>query len=246
MSPAPDLDHTLTLIEREGRALLRACTARPDAAVTACPGWTTTELAVHTASVHRRVAHWCHIRAAEPVRWPDHEPDDPAAPWVWCAEALDLVLAALRDIGPAEPVWSWTDRRNGGFYHRRMLHETVVHRWDAEAATGTPAHIEPSIAADGIDEITEVGMRYRSGGEPVDYPVAHLLLVQNDGPGRWLLRSVDGTLLVGRNGDAGSRADATIEGPAEDLLLHLWGRPTGPVSITGDPDVAAAWARLAP
>lgn len=246
MTPAPDLESSLSITERDGRALIAACESSPAALVASCPGWTTTDLAIHTAGVHRRVAHWCTIRAAEPVRWPDHEPADPTEPWAWCREALDLVLAALRDIGPAEAVWSWTDRRNGGFYHRRMLHETVMHRWDAQAATGTSAHIETAVAADGIDEITEVGMRYRGDGSTVEYPDGNLLLVANDGPGRWLLRSIDGTLLVGRDGDAGNRADATMEGPTEGLLLHLWGRPTGPVAITGDPDVATAWSHVGP
>jgi uncharacterized protein (TIGR03083 family) len=241
-----DLDVALTIIDRDGRALVAAAQANPTAEVAACPGWSTADLAIHTTSVQRRVAHWCTIRAAEPVRWPDHEPADPAAPWDWCRQGLALVIEALRDIDPDEPVWSWTDRRTGGFYHRRMLHETVMHRWDAEAATGTPSHIPDAVAADGIDEITEVGMRFRGDGSPVDYPDGHLLLVANDGPGRWLLRSVDGTLMVGRNGDAGDRADATITGPTEDLLLHLWGRPTGPVAIAGDPDVATVWATIAP
>lgn len=241
----PDLTRTLRTIEREGEALIESARRSPGAPVRACPGWTNTDLAIHTTGVHRRVAHWCTHRVAKPERWPDHEPADPAAPWEWCKDGLRLVIAALADIGPDESVWSWTDRRNGGFYHRRMLHETVMHRWDAQDAIGTPSPIDADIAADGIDELMAVGLRYRGDGSSVEYPDGDVLLERTDGTERWRLRAMDGTLLIGHNGDAGSGADATVHGAAEDLLLFLWGRG-GQVTVTGNHEVAEAWSRVAP
>lgn len=241
----PDLITTLRTIEREGDILIAAAETAPDATVTACPGWSSTDLAIHTTGVHRRVAHWCAGRVTAPERWPDHEPPDPTAPWDWCRDGLRLVVAALRDIGPDEPVWSWTDRRNGGFYHRRMLHETVVHRWDAQEAAGTPGTIDADIALDGINELIDVGLRFRGDGSSVEYPNADVLLERTDGTDRWRLRAVDGTLLVAHNGDAGGSADAIVHGHAGDLLLYAWGR-RGHVSISGDRDAADAWARVAP
>ncbi len=240
-----DLDITLRTIAREGEALLAAAERRPDAAVRACPGWSTTDLAIHITSVHRRVAHWCANRLAEPARWPDHEPPDPSVPWEWCRDGLDLVVAALGGIGPDDAVWSWTDRRDGGFYHRRMLHETVIHHWDVQDAIGTPGHIDAEIATDGVNELTEVGLRYRGDGTSIEYPDGDVLLERSDGTDRWRLRAMDGTLLVARNGDAGTSADATVHGHAEDLLLYLWGR-RGHVTVNGDTDVAEAWTRVAP
>lgn len=240
-----DLDATLRIIGRQGETLIAGAEAHPHALVRACPGWTNTDLAVHTTGVHRRVAHWCANRLTKPERWPNHEPADADNPWDWCREGLALVVAALTDIGPDEPVWSWTDRRNGGFYHRRMLHETVVHRWDAQDAAGTPSPIDREIALDGIDELTDVGLRYRGDGSSVHYPDNDVLLERTDGTDRWRLRAVDGTLQVARNGDAGHGASATVQGDAEDLLLYLWGR-RGHVNVHGDTDVAEAWARVAP
>ena len=147
-----DLDTTLRMIKREGEALIASAEDAPEARVRACPEWTTTDLAIHATGVHRRVAHWCTIRATKPERWPDHEPSDPAAPWAWCREGLDIVVDALAAIDPNDSVWSWTDQRNGGFYHRRMLHETVVHRWDAQDASSTPSPIDADVATDGIDD----------------------------------------------------------------------------------------------
>lgn len=240
-----DIDTTLQTIERQGDALISAAEAHPTAMVRACPGWTTTDLAIHTTGVHRRVAHWCAGRLQKPERWPDHEPPDPTAPWAWCRAGLDLVVAALRDIGPEESVWTWTDRKNGGFYHRRMLHETVIHRWDAEDAAGTPSPIHADVATDGVNEILDVGLRYRGDGSSVEYPAGDILLERTDGTDRWRIRTMDGTLLVGRNGDAGTSADAIVQGHAEDLLLWIWGRG-GKVTVVGDTDVADAWAAVAP
>ncbi len=241
----PDLATALAATEAEGRRLFAVCEAAPDASVPACPGWTNTDLAVHTASVYRRVAHWCTIRAAKPERWPDAEPADPAQPWGWCRVSLALVLAALEDIGPDEAVWSWTDRRNGGFYQRRMVHESVVHRWDAESASGTAGSIDPEIAADGVDEVMDVGLRFRGDGSPIEYPDGSVLLVRTDGAQRWRLRAMDGVLQIARGADTGDSADATVAGTAEELLLYLWGRAE-PANVTGDPNVATAWANVAP
>ncbi len=242
----PDLDTALAIIRREGRLLFDTCESAPDAKVTVCPGWTNTDLAIHTTGVHRRVAHWCTQRLSKPERWPDHEPADPAQPWDWCRAGLDLVVAALSDIGPNESVWSWTDQKNGAFYHRRIVHETVVHRWDAQDASGTAGSIDGEVAADGIDEIIDVGLRFRGDGSPIVYPKGDVVLQRSDGAQRWRLRAVDGTLLVARGIDAGNHADALVHGPAEELLLYLWGRSTPTLAPQGDADVAEAWSRIAP
>jgi len=240
-----DLATTLQMIRRDGERLIATAQAHPDAAVRACPGWSNTDLAIHTTGVHRRVAHWTANRLQKPERWPDHEPADLAAPWDWCRAGLDLVLDTLADIGPDEPVWSWTDRRNGGFYHRRMLQETVVHRWDSEDAAGISSHIDAEVATDGVNELFDVGMRFRGDGSAIDYPEGDVLLERTDGTDRWRIRAMDGTLLIAHNGDAGTSANAMVQGHAEDLLLYLWGRG-GHVTIVGETDVAEAWAGVAP
>ena len=127
-----------------------------------------------------------------------------------------------------------------------MAHENAVHRYDAESATGTPAHIDPDLATDGVSEILAVAMRYRGDGRPIEYPDSSMLLVRTDSANRWMVRAMDGTLLVAHNGDAGNRADATLTGPAEDLYLYLWGRPAPALAVTGDADAAAAWSSVAP
>ena len=43
-----------------------------------------------------------------------------------------------------------------------------------------------------------------------------------------------------------AKGDAALRGPAESLLLRLWGRavPDGSVDLVGDPDAASAWLAL--
>lgn len=237
----------VTTAAREGRALLRAVRSAPDAAIQACPGWNATRLLGHVGGVHRFVTRA--VAGRSPTRPEPQSSDKPptgAEPWDWYEEGLAALVDALGRCDPSQPAWSWTDRRDAGFYQRRMAHENTVHRYDAEAATGTPATIDSDIAADGVGEILAVGMRFRSNGTAVDYPESSILLRRTDGADRWFIRAVDGTLLVAHNGDAGNRADATLTGPAEDLYLHLWGRPAPALSVSGDSEAAAAWSAVAP
>jgi hypothetical protein len=55
------------------------------------------------------------------------------------------------------------DLRRRGYsagFNGRIVHDTLVHRWDAEAGAGIagPA-MEPDIAADAADEVLDVGLR---------------------------------------------------------------------------------------
>ncbi len=237
----------LTTTAREGRALLDTAKSGPDAPVDCCPGWDTTRLLGHVGGVQRFVTRIVANRATERTSSePTDRPPTDVEPWDWYQEGLDQLLEALRGVDPGTPMWSWTDRRNAGFYQRRMAHEHTVHRFDAEAATGAAAHIDPDLAADGVNEILAVAMRYRSRGDAIEYPDSSLLLARTDGADRWLVRAMDGVLVVAHGGDAGDRADTTLTGPAEGLYLHLWGRPAPSLTITGDTDGAAAWSAVAP
>lgn len=241
---------TETLLDttaREGRALLAAVRSDPEAEIEACPGWDTTRLLGHVGGVHRFATRVVVNRAVErPEGEPTDRPPANTEPWDWYAEGLAALIEALRKVEPTTKMWSWCDRRDAGFYQRRMAHETTVHRFDAEAAVGAPAHIDSQFATDGVNEVLAVGMRYRSGGPAPEYPDSSMLMVRSDGSERWLVRAVDGTLLIAHNGDAGHRADATVAGPAEDLYLHLWGRRAPTLTISGDADAAAAWGAVAP
>ncbi len=237
-------ERAVSIVEAEGNQLIDGCEANPFALVDACPGWTTTDLAIHTTSVHRRVAHWCTTRATQPSQWPHSAPDDPSTPWAWCREGLRALVVALQNIAPDESVWSWTDQQNGAFYHRRMVHETIIHRWDVQTAGGLAQPIPEDLAVDGIDELAAVGMRFRGNGSSIEYPDDSLAVVASDTGHRWTFAAVDGSLTVERG--VATDADGSISGPAQSLLLYLWGRRATDPLMLANPDVASGWAAIAP
>ena len=145
----PDVPVTLAHVAADGGRIFDLAEANPNVLVPACPGWTLTDLAIHTSGIHRRVAHWVANRVSQMEPWPGGEPADPTNPFSWCREGLGLLLVALKAADPHASVWSWTDRRNAGFYQRRMMHENAIHRWDAESAVGTPGPIDADLATDG-------------------------------------------------------------------------------------------------
>ena len=142
--------------ENEIAALAEVIATAPDIAsdVPSCPGWTFADLAQHTGDVHRWATTIVETRATARVPFP--EADSPwASPdgWAqWLTSGARPLLAALRSAGPLTPVWSWGPGRTSGWWARRMLHETTVHRADAELALGVGPVIDPVVAADGIDE----------------------------------------------------------------------------------------------
>ena len=198
------------------------------AAVPSCPGWTIADLTRHVGQVylHKTVA----IReGAEPEPWPpsDLADEQPLA-------LLDRAYAGLLDEfavhQPQDRAWSWyTPDQSVGFWIRRMAHETVIHRIDAELGTGQPVTaVAADLAVDGIDELLKVFVAY-AVDEWGDYFTDMLAdspgrtyLVRTDGAA-WRVQTGPGLFTVeDHNGDA--TADVTVSGPPAALLRWVWNR----------------------
>src|ERR1019366_6282326 len=116
-----------------------------------CPEWTLRQLVTHVGRAHRWAAEITRRRsdAIIPFREvPDGKlPDDRAEQRAW------LNAGAVGEAG-SDLVWSFTGPAPAGFWIRRMAHETLVHRADAQLAAGAEPEpvIEAEIAADAIDE----------------------------------------------------------------------------------------------
>jgi uncharacterized protein (TIGR03083 family) len=240
-----DTDTLLSAVEREGRALAAAGRAGLDAPVPSCPGWGVADVVGHMARVFRSIAEHVERRAQEMVPAGEiPEPPEGDALLGFYEEGLDRVLAALRGIGPDEPVWSWSGHNVGGFYHRRAAHETAVHRWDAESAHGTPGPFDGDLAADGVSEFYERVLPFSIRRWKRTPPQGSLHLHRTDGPGEWMVRVDDGEVLLTHEHGKG---DAAVRGPAGELLLLAWHRRgLDGLEVFGDPEVASAWASLAP
>ncbi|MBX7552190.1 maleylpyruvate isomerase N-terminal domain-containing protein [Streptomyces sp. NPDC048665] len=225
-----------TYREAVARETLRFAAAVEDAdlasAVPACPGWTLADLTRHVGSLQRWFAALLTQRVQEPPRSRDVElglPEDEREWPGWVAAGEQAVAAVLRDTDPEAPMWVWGADRRAGFWARRMLFETLVHRVDAEQAVGgragAEADIEPALAADGVDEFL-VNLPYaglfapgvtklRGDGET-------LAFVSTDTGEEWRVRlDPDGFRPVPRE-DA--EATAVVRAPAAGLLLLLYGR----------------------
>ena len=147
-------------------ALLLQVTAFADAAtagdlaqpVPTCPDWSLRDLARHLGRVHRRVAATVTAGADRLVRHddvPDAEPPgarDEVATWRLAGGAT--VASALRDAGPDRLVAGFVGPTPVSWWERRMLHETLVHRYDAEVTVGVVpwVGVPAALAADGIAE----------------------------------------------------------------------------------------------
>jgi uncharacterized protein (TIGR03083 family) len=213
------------------------------AAVPTCPGWTVGDLTRHVGQVylHKTLAM---RQGAEPDQWPpkglaDEEP----------LALLDRTYAGLLEEfaarKPEDPAGTWyTPDQTVGFWIRRMAQETVIHRIDAELATGQPvAPVPADLAIDGIDELLKVFVAY-SVVAWSDYftdvlagwPGRTYALRTDDAA--WRVRTGPGLFAV--EDGAGEAADVTVSGPPAALLRWAWnregtGEPSG-VTVEGAPE----------
>ena len=239
-----DKDVYLGAIERDGQLLASAGERGLGAIVIACPGWTVQTVLVHVGRVYRSVTEHVTTRSTEMI--PFHKSPSPDSFDVvsWYREGLDEMLEALRGIDPAEPVWTFSDDKTAGFYLRRMAHETAMHRYDAEQATGTPAPFDGDLAADGIAELYESVLPAGLARRKVTLPSGSLHLHRADGDGEWMLKAVDGAISLTHEHGKG---DAAVRGAASDLFVFAWHRGMpDTLQIFGDEAVARAWSALAP
>ena len=203
------------------------------APVPTCPGWTIGDLVRHHGTSQRRITVVLRTRAQEPVYSRDLDvawPAEPAAVGAWYETGRTELLDVLERTDPCLPVWTNSTSREAGYWARRILHEAVIHGADAEVATGTPVHLGPVLAADGIEEfldavrsqpaVAERVARLGRAGREFD-------LVRTDrAPGlppgwRIMLR---GNTFAWRRTSVEDQASTRITGTTGDLLLLVYGR----------------------
>jgi len=224
----------IATLRREGTAFAALLT--PDALdvdIVSCPGWTLEDLARHLGGVHR----WArqailHGPSEEPAG-----PSDPGAIRPWFEAGLEELAGTLEDRRPDQECWTFADPPTVAFWLRRQAHETALHRWDAATSLGRSAPVPESLAEDGVDEVVNMYLprqlrlgRLTAGPEQVD-----------------VVSSSGRTFRVSTNttGERAGSPDATVTGPAEALLLLLWGRiPLADDRLTVTGSAAAAQTLL--
>ena len=227
----------LAQLASDGAALRDAATDL-DKPVPTCPGWTVRDAVLHTGEVYAHKATIVENNLTEsPDPWPPEW--DIADPLAWFAEQHQRVLETLGSRDPGAAVGTWYDpEQNVGFWVRRMMQETVIHRADVESATGAPSRVDAEVALDGIDELVERMLCYWVE----DY-------LEAPGSGQRVLIESAGSAWTVTLGPAGATfdrsaatdVDATVSGDPSEVLLALWNRlPYDVIGPSGDAGALAA------
>jgi uncharacterized protein (TIGR03083 family) len=234
--------------DREISALAAVVADAPDVNqdVPSCPGWTVADLARHTGTIHRWTTGIVESEATARVPLPEAtSPWESADGWAqWLASGATPLLGVLRSAGPLTAVWSWGPGRTSGWWARRMLHETTVHRADAELALGVPDPvIDPLVAADGIDEfLFNLPSARRPYPHLASLPTgASLHLHATDVDGEWVIRFTDSGIAWERGHE---KATAAVRGPVAALLLFTYGRRAAGdprLEVSGDAALPGLW-----
>ena len=131
------------------------------------------------------------------------------------------------------------------FWSRRMLHESTVHRADAEFTLGREPEIDAGVAVDGVDEFLDNLPHAHYFAPRVKELVGsgeRLMLRCTDASAAWTIRLSPDSFAWDHE-DA--EANVSVEAAAADLLLMAWGRRTpddaSRFKVTGDRALLDFW-----
>lgn len=210
----------LASIESEGRrigAYVRRDQERP---VPQYPDWTMADLASHVASIHGRTTLIVTELPTERVSAPKLPEGVEVADWY--DQTLEAMLAALAEADPALSCWGFGPEPTVGFWERRMVIETGVHRWDAAQAFDEQDRLIDNTARSGLDEFADMWLPHLGDVRTLEVDATDM-----------------GRSWVYGDGEPA----AAVAGTASDIYLRLVSRPS-PVELPED--WAAAVDSLAP
>ncbi|GAB1511857.1 maleylpyruvate isomerase family mycothiol-dependent enzyme [Actinophytocola sp. KF-1] len=220
---AVDKDRFLECLAADFTRLRAVVEGALDAPVPSCPGWTGADLARHVAEVYLHKTETMR-RGAWPAPWPPELPDVlPALDDAYRGLVAELTA---RDVTDKALTWYAHDQ-TVGFWLRRMAHETVIHRLDAELAAGAEHDPIPAdLAVDGIDELVACFLAYASEEDPDE--IAEYLAdcdgrtvqIATEGAG-WQVQLGPETVTVERGE---SDAEAAVVGDPGAVLRWVWRR----------------------
>lgn len=203
------------------------------------PAWTAADLIGHLGTVHR----WATaiLLAGHTERPPPEATQSPPAEGLleWYSTGLGGLVVTLRSTPPDSPAWHMSPaaEKVAASWARRQAHELVVHRCDLESAAGVAhAAVDPALAEDGVDELLTVVVPRWAHTEPLSSADASIAVTASDTGRSWSVRVDRGVVTV--DADPTGAEDALLRAPANELLLHLWGRPAQ-VAVAGDPAAEA-------
>jgi uncharacterized protein (TIGR03083 family) len=226
---------------RADGSAFRAAAGQPDALpspVPSCPGWTVEDLVRHLGGIYWGVAGHAGRGVTTAPERVDRSVSTVVDVLAWWDEQYARLGTLLDSLDPGAPAWNWAPQpKKAEFWHRRMAHETAVHRWDAQMALGPSDPVGAKLAADGVTEVIDTWLPAGRRRGPLDrYGVVALRATDVEAVWDVRLRG-EGVALLDTDTlfeeDHHERAVAT--GTASDLLLALWGRvPFEVLDVAGD------------
>jgi uncharacterized protein (TIGR03083 family) len=237
-------DFWIAGLRAEGAAL-RAAVGQDgalDRPVPTCPEWTVPDLLGHLGGIYAWVRSHAGrgVATAPPRRAQIEDLPTGDALLAWWDSEFTALLRMLEALDPELPAWNWAPQaKKAGFWHRRMAHETAVHRWDAQLAVGLADPVEAKLAADGICEVLDTWLPAHLGRGPKDR-TGIVALRSLDTEQVWHIRlRGEGVALLDTDtilDDHAHEHERTVAaGTASDLLLALYGRVSFDVlEIGGD------------
>ena len=221
-------------------ARLLACLPNEPVAVPSCPGWTTNDLAKHMGHVYLGQAYV--VETGVKAEAKEH-----LAPYARTDDVLEFmgwgfaaIIKALDLARPERKTWSWHHSDNTvDFWFRRMAHETVIHRIDAELACNLVTTIPEDLALDGVDEVLDFLPLLGSweGAPNQAFGIVSISALGSKQTMHWDIEFTADYATVSKAEIVNPRARLTISGTPEAMDLYLWGRINSSdsrITITGD------------
>ena len=219
--PAFEFQPLLADVTRDFAEAIRA--ADLSAPVAACPGWQVRDLVGHLGRIHR----WATDILASGQRTPftDGPVDAPTVRRrrpIGTPSAPAACARPCRTSSSRQPCWNFSGvHQIRGFWPRRQVHETRMHLFDLDSASGRERAFDAALSADGVHEVFQVFFpRQATRGFPVDL-TGPLRVLATDIGMSWLLMpdADEGAKLYPRGGDAPvAEVSGTVDRPAQDAL----------------------------
>ncbi len=236
-----DAQTYLEHIRRDGTRIAEVADGKLKEEVPSCPGNTVESLLLHVGGV---VLFWTGALENNAPAQPDFKRLEGDILDAYKRE-FDIFVNTLQGHDPDEEAWVWGYDPHVRFWYRRAAQELSIHRWDFENAVDRPLPIDPTLAADGVDELLE-----EFGPKPDRFPDVKGASERFGGNGErlrfeatdidrtWAITAQPERFDVASDGDG----DVTARGTASDLNLFVWGRVSpSALDASGDTSLLDRW-----
>jgi hypothetical protein len=145
-------------------------------------------------------------------------------------EYLDLQLAEAGEVLAAvpgnRPVWTFSPAAPdlAWVWHRRIAHETVLRRFDAQTVVRQVVATDADLCVDGIDEVLTTIVAAKLDGDSPNEVSGAAVVRPTDVPESWLISLTEGQVPETRAAAPGEEGDAQVTGDAELVYFWLWNR----------------------